>query len=276
MHPYAVYPSDSARILPRLSGAGLVKLALAAGRGSELAASSAVIAVDQRASDAAYARIGEAVLVYLHVDGVILEFVGHGRMKSAGLGAGAQRVVIIEPYVPFAVPVSGEPEREIPGGRRLLELDDRRFDEILSLGRDTRAVEAAEAVAAFTAAPTEATYNAIRDQVLRVWRGRCAFTGAVDAPGASLSIAAIRPRSEGGPLHVGNFLPMVPELEGPWRQGQFSVGEDHRILGDLYRLAPELQDSMVALFRMLLPDNPRDYPDPELLSWHRLKVFGRS
>ena len=254
----------------------LVKLALAAGRGSELANARAVIAVDLRASDAAFELLGETVLLYLHVNGVILDFVGQGRVAAVGLGAGPGRTVTIDPYTPFAVPVPGEAEREAPGARRMLELEDGRFDEILSLSKLANPVEAAEAAASFASTPTEATYMAIRDQVLRVWHHKCALTGTADSAGSSLSIVAIRPRNQGGPLHVGNYIPMVAELEGAWRAGHFSVGEDHRILGDLYRLAPEAQDSMVALFKMLLPDDPKDCPDPELLAWHRANVFGRA
>jgi hypothetical protein len=250
----------------------LVKLALAAGRGSELSSSRAVIAVDDRASDEAYGRVGETVLVYLHVNGVILDFVGQGRIKNVGLGDGSERVVTLEPYVVFAVAVPGEAERDMPGARRMLEIGDERFDEVLALSKVVRQSEADEANAAFASTPTAATYAAIGDQVLRVWRHKCAFTGT----DSNLSIVAIRPRDQGGPLHVGNYIPMAAELERAWRSGHFSVGEDHRILGDLYRLAPEDQDSMVALFKMLLPDDPRDYPDAKLLEWHRLNVFGRS
>jgi hypothetical protein len=253
----------------------LVKLALAAGRGSELSSLHASIAVDSRASDEAYGRLGETVLVYLHVNGVVLDFVGHGRVASAGLGAG-DRVVVLNPYMPFAVPVSGAAERDVPGARRMIELADDRFDEIVALSTVAKQAQADEAVAAFASKPTAETYKAIRAQVLRAWRYRCAFTGADDEDSAPLSIVAIRPRDQGGPLHVGNYLPMVADLERIWRSGQFGVGEDHRILGDLYRLAPEDQNSMVALFKMLLPDDPKDYPDPELLAWHRLNVFGRS
>lgn len=253
-------------------GAGLVKLALAAGRGSELSSSRAVIAVDSRASDEAYGRVGETVLVYLHVNGVILDFIGQGRIKSAGLGDGAERVVTLEPYAAFTAPVSGGAEREMPGARRMLEIEDKRFDEVLGLSKAVKQIESDEADAAFVSRPTEATYTAIRDQVFRVWRHKCAFTGS----NSQLSIVAIRPRDQGGPLHVGNYIPMATELDRAWRSGHFSVGHDHRILGDLYRLAPEDQDSMVALFKMLLPDDPKDYPDPTLLEWHRLNVFGRS
>jgi hypothetical protein len=253
----------------------VVKLALAAGRGSELSSSRALIAVDSRASDEAYARRGESVLVYLHVNGVILDFVGQGRVVSAGFGAG-DHAVVLDPYVQFAVPVSGEAEREVPGARRLIELGDDRFDEVVALSKATIQSEAAEAIAAFSSKPNEETYVAIRDQVLRAWRYRCAFTGTVEAGGAPLSIVAIQPRDQGGPLHVGNYLPMVADLERAWRLGHFGVGEDHRILGDLYRLAPEDQDSMVALFKMLLPDDPKDCPHPTLLEWHRKNVFGRS
>ena len=256
-------------------GQSVVKLALAAGRGSELASSRAVIAVDSRASDEAYGRLGEMLLVYLHVNGVVLDFVGHGRVASAGLGAG-DRVVVLDPYMPFTVPVSGDAEGDVPGARRMIELADDRFDEIVARSKAAKQAEADEAVAAFASKPTEETYKAIRDQVLRAWRYRCAFTGADDKDGAPLSIVAVKPRDQGGPLHVGNYLPMVADLERIWRAGHFSVGEDHRILGDLYRLAPEDQDSMVALFKMLLPDDPKDYPDPELLAWHRLNVFGHS
>jgi hypothetical protein len=260
---------------PVFLGAVLVKLALAAGRGSELTGARALIAVDGRASDAAHQHLGDTVLVYLHVNGVVLDYVGQGRVVNVGL-SGAGRVVIIDPYRPFAAPVSGETERDMPGARRMLELADERFDEILTLAQVAGPVEAQEVAASFTSKPTEATYTAIRDQVLRVWRYRCTFTGAADAPNSRLSIVAIRPRDQGGPLHVGNYLPMIAGLERAWRSGHFSVGDDHRILGDLYRLAPEDQDSMVALFKMLLPDAPKDYPDPQLLAWHRLNVFGRS
>lgn len=254
----------------------MVKLALAAGRGSELAKTRAVIAVDQRASDAAYASVGETVLIYLHVNGVVLDFVGEGRIALAGMEDEKGRIVVIEPYSPFAVPVSGGSEQDAPGARRMLELQDWRFEEIRSLSKVAASVEAAEAAASFASAPTEDTYTAIRDQVLRVWHRRCAFTGTAEGPDSTLSIVAIRSRNQGGPLHVGNYIPMAAGLEGAWRRGHFSVGEDHRILGDLYRLPPEDQDSMVALFKMLLPDDPKDYPDPELLAWHRLNVFGRS
>lgn len=235
-----------------------------------------MIAVDQRASDAAYASVGETVLIYLQVNGVVLDFVGQGRIALAGLDDEKGRIVVVEPYSPFAVPVSGGPEKDAPGARRILELEDGRFDEIQSLSKVAASVEAAEAAASFASAPTEATYTAIRDQVLRVWHHRCAFSGTAEGPDSILNIVAIRPRDRGGPLHVSNYIPMVPGLEGAWRRGHFSVGEDYRILGDLYRLAPEVQDSMVALFKMLLPDDPKDYPDATLLDWHRNKVFGRS
>lgn len=254
----------------------MVKLALAAGRGSELAQARAVIAVDQRALDAAYDRLGETVLVYLHVNGVVLDFVGQGRLKGAGLDEGNGLIVIVEPYLPFAVPVSGDAEREAPGARRMLELQDQRFDDILAQSKVTQHVAAEEAIGSFASKPTAKTYQAIREQVLRVWRYQCAFTGTSDKAGSELSIVAIKPRDLGGPLHVRNYLPIAVGLESAWRSGQFSVGEDHRILSDLYRLAPEIQDSMVALFKMLLPEDPRDYPDPELLAWHRTHVFGRS
>lgn len=254
----------------------MVKLALAAGQGSELAGSRAVIAVDSRASDEVYARLGETVLVYLHVNGVILDFVGQGRIKNAGLDDRSARVVTLDPYIPFAAPISGEAERDVPGARRMLELEDGRFDEVVALSMAVKPTEADEAIAGFLSRPTEETYTAIRDQVLRVWRYRCAFTGADDGAGSRLNIVAIRPRDQGGPLHVGNYIPMTADLERAWRSGHFSVGEDHRILGDLYRLAPEVQDSMVALFKMLLPDDPEDYPSAELLAWHQLNVFGRS
>jgi len=250
----------------------VVKLALAAGRGSELSSSRAVIAVDSRASDEAYGRLGETVLVYLHVNGVILDFVGQGRIKNAGLGDSSEHAVTLDPYMPFAAPVSGEPEREMPGARRMIEIDDERFEEVLALSKATMQNEADEAGAGFSTRPTEATYVAIQQQVLRAWHYKCAFTGT----DKRLSIVAIQPRDQGGPLHVDNYIPMSAELERAWRAGHFSVGEDQRILGDLYRLAPEDQDSMVALFKMLLPRDPKDYPDPKLLEWHRLNVFGRS
>ncbi len=262
-------------MLSPYAGVALVKLALAAGRGSELAQTRASIVVDGRAADEAYARLGETVLVYLHVKDVILDFVGQGRIASIGLGDGGERAVVLDPYAPFVVPVAGEAEREAPGARRMLELPDGRFDAVVAESSGTDPLQAEEA-ASLAPTPTEATYTAIRDQVLRVWRYRCAFTGRSDSQGAPLSIVAIRPRDRGGPLHVGNYLPMAPDLERAWRLGHFAVGEDHRILGDLYRLAPEDQDRMVALFKMLLPGDARDYPDPELLAWHRLNVFGRA
>lgn len=251
------------------------KLALAAGRGSELAETRASIVVDLRARDASYARVGEMALVYLHVRGAVLEFVGHGRILNAGIGTDDQHRVTIEPYTAFAVPVTGDAEREVPGARRMLEVSDSRFDEVMAQAVAARFIGAAEAAVGFASTPTEATYTAIRDQVLRAWRHRCAFTGQSDADGP-LSIVAIRPRDNGGPLHVSNYLPMVPDLERAWRLGHFSVGEDYRILGDLYRLAPEDQDSMVPLFKMLLPGDAKRYPDPDLLAWHRSNIFGRS
>ena len=278
----------------------MVKLALAIGEGSQLGGSRALLAVDQRTSREAFARLGERVLVYQFADKVFLDFVGSGTVAGVNLTSDGFRLVTVDQYTSFAAPVTGEAELAAPGARRMLRLGDERYEEIIGLARASDRAGAAEAAVQLRDAPSLAVYLAIHDQVLRTWDYRCAVTGRQFEPGPRphphLRVVAIQPRERGGPLHVKNYLPMVETAERAWLTGGISVapGSDFvavlngenmlsrtnsvapgsDFVAVLNRLDPDLLEAMPRSGRLVLPDDEAAWPDPALLSWHFDHVFG--
>lgn len=256
----------------------MVKLALAIGEGSQLGGSRALLAVDQRTSREAFARLGERVLIYQFVDKVFLDFVGSGTMAGVNLTSDGFRLVTVDQYTSFAAPVTGEAELAAPGARRMLRLGDERYEEIIGLARASDRAGAAEAAVQLRDAPSLAVYLAIHDQVLRTWDYRCAVTGRQFEPGPRphphLRVVAIQPRERGGPLHVKNYLPMVETAERAWLTGGISVAPGSDFVAVLNRLDPDLLEAMPRSGRLVLPDDEAAWPDPALLSWHFDHVFG--
>lgn len=261
----------------------MVKLALPLGREPELGRSLVLIDVDKRTSQQAFARLDEPVLLYRYVPKVMLHFIGKGRVVGLHLGRDGSRQAAIGHYTAFISPISDGAAFAEPGASRLLSLSEERYEEIMQLAElPMTTVEAAEQAARFASEERTSPeiYVAVYDQVLRAWDYRCALTGVqfnpAGRPHPKLHVVAIRARDRGGPLHVRNFLPMVGNLVKPWRLGHLTISPDHRMWADLSRLDPEVQNMLRPEFRLLLPENPDDWPDPELLAWHRLNVFSQN
>jgi predicted restriction endonuclease len=160
----------------------------------------------------------------------------------------------------------------------MLTLPDERYGRILDAG--TAAIDKsqlAEAALPFQAerAPTDA-YLKVRAEVLRRWNYCCAVTDTQFASGEApeLRLVAIRPRERGGPLHAGNYLPMVERAERAWLTGGISVTDQYELVAVLDRLDPELLAAMPPDGKLIVPRDPALRPDPEHLAYHWTYVFG--
>lgn len=136
-----------------------------------------------------------------------------------------------------------------------------------------------EARALFEQPPTLDTYRAIYEQVLAAYEFRCALTGQqferISGVHPSLRLVAIWPREEGGPLHIGNYLPLGADAATAFRLGHFIVDDQYRVIADLSEMAPELAAQLPADGRLLLPADPLYHPDRSLLAHHRAVFLGR-
>ncbi len=270
--------------MPDRLGAGLERLALAIDDDTVLGPARALLSVDVRTARAAFDSLGQTVLLYRREGGKSVLFIGRGRVAAVETGADdSRRRLRIEEVRRFEVSVPGESERGAPGIRRLLRLSGERFDEIVATGGASPWLPgAAEARPLFVErdAPSLQTYLAIHDLVLERWGYRCAFTdrqfeAAAARPHPGLQVVAIRPREQGGPLHVRNYLPMVAEAAGAWRRGEITLGNGHEFWVAKDRLDPELEEQLRPLGRLVLPERREDWPDPEQIRFHREQIFAR-
>lgn len=137
-----------------------------------------------------------------------------------------------------------------------------------------------EAQRGFAAADdTLDAYSGLYRLVLFAYGYRCALTGARFAPPvltlhADLEVEAIQPREQGGPLAIGNYLPMITTLARPFRAGLITVEDDYRIVVP----HPDLLDGeLLSALRttLILPDEAMFRPGQEYLAHHRRYALGR-
>ena len=110
--------------------------------------------------------------------------------------------------------------------------------------------------------------------VLDAYGRRCAVTGERSLP--VVEAAHIRPYGFGGEHVVPNGLPLRRDVHRLFDLGFVSVRPDHhfavsKALRDEYengKVYYELDDRP-----LLLPDDPSNRPEPELLDWHHEEVF---
>jgi hypothetical protein len=266
-------------ILTEAAGSVLVRLALALGEGAELGGQMALV-VDQRVLREAFNQLGETVLIYRYVSGVLLHFVGRGTVTGTSLSADGTWLVTLDPYIAFPAPVLGEAELGVPGARRMLRLSADRWREIERLAEvgDFTGAEEASLPFAIDDAPPLQTFLKLHDQVLGAWGYRCAVTGQVFAsrerPHPMLRLVPIRPRELGGPMHVSNYLPMIEMAERAWLSGAIGVTEDLDFVAVLNRLDPSLLEAMPRSGKLIVPDDPDQQPDQALLAWHFASMYG--
>jgi predicted restriction endonuclease len=128
----------------------------------------------------------------------------------------------------------------------------------------------------FAPAPTLETYQLIYHRVLAAYEFRCALTrlrfDRTAGVHSELQLVAIWPLADGGPLHVGNFLPMIVEGERAFRNGAVIIADDYSIVTDRTVLDASLAASIGE--RLTLPVDAFYYPDRAMLAHHRKSVFG--
>lgn len=76
---------------------------------------------------------------------------------------------------------------------------------------------------------------------------------------------------------VGNGLALSPTLHRAFDRGLIAIDQNYRI--QVKKDLSEPFDSAYSIRQfdgkqILLPDNPRYYPHPDNLRWHRVNVFG--
>lgn len=257
-------------------------LALAVVDERRLGPDRASFRITSRAGQLAHRAFGQTILVYQQSKDALL-FVGVGRVEGLVHDVPEFNQLNLTGYRPLAVP-SFEPfEVRDPGARRSLSLEDGRFDQIMERAGSTENAGALdEANAAFAHERDEAlkAYLKLHDRVLQRWRFRCVFTGAQFGPAearphADLSVVAIRPRELGGPLHVRNYLPMLPEVERAWTHGHITLGPSFGFQIAARRIDPELAERLLPLGKLDLPEEPSLWPDLELIAYHRANIFDR-
>ncbi len=263
----------------------MAKLALAVDEERRFGPDGASFRITSRAGQVAHRAFGETVLVYRRAPRMVL-FTGSGRVLGLEHEVPGYNRLVLGSYRQFAIPVPGDPEREArdPGVRRNLSLDELRFEQILeaaaaSDGSDGALAEA-QAVFALDRQSTLDTYLTVHDRVLARYRHRCAFTGEQFAPSASrphpqLRVVAIRPRELGGPLHVRNYLPMVPAAEHAFTHGHLTLGSEYGFIVAQRRIDPELADKLLPAGRLELPADPLLWPDSAAIAYHRANIFDR-
>lgn len=108
---------------------------------------------------------------------------------------------------------------------------------------------------------------------------RCALTGARFGPPtlllhADLEVVAIQPREQGGPLALGNYLPMLASLAPVFRDGLITIADDLRIV---VPHADLLDSALLAGLRssLLVPDDKLFRPGAAFLAHHRRYALGR-
>ena len=128
------------------------------------------------------------------------------------------------------------------------------------------------------APPSIDTLRQLYTSVLANYGYACAMTGAQFAPPPDfmhdeLQLAAIRPLTSGGMLHVSNFLCLETAAADAFRQGHISVGKSYGLIVDLSRIDPELLERINPLGRLRLPASEIARPDEAALAYHRHNVF---
>lgn len=254
----------------------MAKLALAVDDEAKLGFERAVVLVDERAALSVARHLGEPVLLYRR-DPQGLQFFARGRISALEEPESGSFGCRIKSLMRFDIPVDGAAEARAPGVRRMLTLSDERYAEIIAAATPDAPAGAAEAHFSFEAehAPMDA-YLAVRAEVLRRWNYCCAITDTQFPEGLApeLRLVPIRPREMGGPLHAGNYLPMVEPAERAWLTGGISVTDDLEIVAVMDRLDPDLLAAMPPSGRLVVPDDAALRPDAGHLAYHRTYIFG--
>lgn len=261
-----------------MRGRGLPYLALAVADEFELGAEAGLLTIEPRIASAVQRELGTTVLLYRRVGSTDVSYLAWARLAALRAPEAGGRQCQLEALGWFDNPVPGAGEGAAPGARRSLSLSAERFGEVLDAAGGPRAGGLSEvANLVFGGATRPEDYLRIHNEVMRRWGFRCAVTDVQFAAGRGLHpdlrLVAIRPRELGGPLDVRNFLPMVEMAEHAWVTGAISVGPEFDFVAVQNRLAAELLEAMPPSGKLIVPDNPDEWPDADCLAFHRTRLF---
>lgn len=254
-------------------------LALAVADESELGATAGLLTIQPRIASAIQRDLGTRVLLYRRVNPTDLSYFGWARLAALRAPKAGARQCELDGLRWFNSPVPGDGEGAAPGARRSINLSAERFTEVLDAAGVVPAAgglsEAADVALAGGIRPEEFLY--VHNEVMRRWGYRCAVTDlqfpAMSGLHPELRLVAIRPRALGGPLDVGNFLPMVEIAEHAWVTGAISVGPELDFVAVQNRLPAELLEAMPPDGKLIVPDNRNEWPDADCLAFHRTRIF---
>jgi len=122
--------------------------------------------------------------------------------------------------------------------------------------------------------PQRLGQRAFQAVVLNAYRHQCAITGSRIRP--ALQAAHIRPVKDGGLHRLDNGLLLRSDVHTLFDRGYLGIDADYRL-----RVSTRLREEFNAGdefyqrdgSKIGLPENKRDYPDPDALKWHLREVF---
>ncbi|MFM1862316.1 MAG: hypothetical protein RLZ26_838 [Pseudomonadota bacterium] len=120
---------------------------------------------------------------------------------------------------------------------------------------------------------------AFRRKVRAAYANRCAMSGLALRNGGGrpeVQAAHIRPVDHGGSDSLRNGIALTGTLHWMFDRGLVSVAEDWTILVSRNKVPGEVIDRLIRPGGTLArPHDPRDWPHPANLRWHRQNVFGQ-
>jgi hypothetical protein len=260
------------------------RLAIAIGEDARFGLGEVELPIDARTGEALLRARRQQVLLYRPEPALNL-FIATGRVATIEFSTeGAPHLCRISQLQDFPTPVVSDLEAALPRRQRHMIVSDERFVELLAQGLDTGSplLGAEEVGARFDAGGADGAeiYRRVYAEVLHRWNYHCPFTGRafepVDGPHPDLEVVAIRARDAGGPLHVDNYLPMLPAVAAAWRAGHLTLGPDLALWVDKQLIDPELDEQLRPIGRLLDPAVNGSAPDQRYLAFHRQHVFGQA
>jgi hypothetical protein len=237
------------------------------------------ISVDRNTSRSAAASLGDTILLYHPAGDSLLLFRALGKVAAVEISSDGVYFCRVRDVVDLLAP-QPLPWVQTRRARQMLALDITTFDAIVTGGRTTEeSPSLQEAETGFDPMARDAAHVQVYRQVLEAYGFRCAVTGRQFPAGRmpdGLRMVFVRPRAQGGPVHVQNLMPMVPEAELDWLRGTISATGEQLLTIVWSNLSGEVAEALETHGGKLhLPADIRYCPHPDHLAYHRDRIFGR-
>ena len=198
------------------------------------------------------------------------EYIGLSTLNSFTSGVTDKTYLQLSNIRRLRVPV--ERSDAAAAGKAIYEITQEMFDAIVAEG-DLTSRDIDEFPGLFKA-PTLTVYAAVARQLAERQHGRCSFSATVVKAGEGAAIP-VKPRDLGGELHVRQCLFLHDEPAHLFNMFAWTVGPDHEIIVDSWRVGPDVLSTLNPLGKLLVADDQEWWPDETLLAWHRQKFLER-